>query len=209
MLTGEPAAPVDVIVTVPLYVPAPNPERSTLTDTVDGAAPLAGVAESQGALSDAVHESVPPPAYATDIVWEAGLASPACPVNARLPGVTDNTGAAPGGGAVTVSVTVMLTDEPVAPAEVIVTVPLYVPAPNPEVSTLTDTVDGATPLAGVAESQGALLDAAQESVPPPAFVTDTAWETGLAPPSWPANARLPGVTDNTGAAPGAGPGTGV
>jgi hypothetical protein len=66
----------------------------------------------------------------------------------------------------------MLTGEPVAPAEVIVTVPLYVPAPNPEVSTLTDTVAGAEPLPGVAESQGALLDAAQESVPPPASVTD-------------------------------------
>ena len=104
----------------------------------------------------------------------------------------------------TVRVTGMLIGEPVAPVEVIVTVPLYVPAPNPEMSTLTDTVDGATPLAGVAESQVALPDAAQESVPPPAFVTDIVWEAGLAPPAWPVNARLPGVTDKTEAVPGAG-----
>ena len=104
----------------------------------------------------------------------------------------------------TVRVTGMLIGEPVAPVEVIVTVPLYVPALNPEVSTLTDTVAGAEPLPGVAESQGALLDAAQESVPPPAFVTDIVWEAGLAPPTCPLNARLPGVSDNTG--PGTGPG---
>jgi len=103
------------------------------------------------------------------------------------------------GGAVTVSDTGMLTGEPVTPVEVIVTVPLYVPAPNPEVSTLTDTVDGASPLAGIAESQVALSDAAQESVPPPAFVTDIDREAGLTPPAWPVNARLPGVTDNAGA----------
>ena len=97
MLIGEPVAPVEVIVTVPLYVPAANPEMSTPTDSVDGATPLAGVAESQGALSDAVQESVPPPVFVTDIVWEAGLASPAWPVNARLPGVTDNTRSGSGG----------------------------------------------------------------------------------------------------------------
>jgi len=91
MLTGEPVTPVEVIVTVPLYVPAPNPEVSTLTDTVDGASPLAGIAESQVALSDAAQESVPPPAFVTDIDWEAGLAPPACPVNERFSGVADNT----------------------------------------------------------------------------------------------------------------------
>jgi hypothetical protein len=65
---------------------------STLTDTVDGAAPLVGVTESQVALPDAAQRSVPPPAFVTEIVWEAGLASPAWPVNARLPGVTNKTG---------------------------------------------------------------------------------------------------------------------
>ena len=208
MLIGEPVAPAEVIVTDPLYVPAASPEMSTLTVTVDGAAPLAGVAECQVALPDAAQESVPPPAFVTDIVWEAGLAPPAWPVNARLPGVTDNTGEAPG-GLVTVRVTGMFIGEPVAPAEVIVTDPLYVPAASPEMSTLTVTVDGAAPLAGVAECQVALPVAAQESVPPPAFVTDIAWEAGLALPAWPVNARLPGVTDNTGEGPGAGPGPGA
>jgi len=65
---------------------------STLTDTVDGAAPLVGVTESHVVLPDAVQRSVPPPAFVTEIVREAGLASPDWPVNARLPGVTDNTG---------------------------------------------------------------------------------------------------------------------
>lgn len=60
------------------------------------------------------------------------------------------------------------------------------------------------PPAGVTESQGASLDAAQRSVPPPAFVTDIDWSAGLAPPAGPVNARLPGVTDNTEAVPGAG-----
>jgi hypothetical protein len=49
--------------------------------------------------------------------------------------------------------------------------------------TLTDTVDGVVLLAGVTESQVALLDAVQRSVPPPAFVTDIDWEAGLAPPA--------------------------
>ena len=122
MLSGEPVTPVEVIVTVPLYVPAASPERSTLTDTVDGAAPLSGFAESQVALSDAAQGSVPPPAFVTDTAWDAGLASPVWPVNARLPGVTDNTGAAPG-GLVTMRVTGMITGEPAAPVEVIVSVP--------------------------------------------------------------------------------------
>jgi hypothetical protein len=63
-------------------------------------------------------------------------------------------------------------------------------------------VDGATPDAGVAESHSASPDATQESVPPPAFATDTAWEAGLAPPGCPVNARAVGVTDNAEAGPG-------
>ena len=59
------------------------------------------------------------------------------------------------------------------------------------------------PAAGVTESQVASLDAAQRSDTPPAFVTDIDWEAGLAPPAWPVNERLPGVTDNTEAVPGA------
>jgi hypothetical protein len=54
-----------------------------------------------------------------------------------------------------------------------------------------------------------LPDADQESVPPPAFVTDIAWEAGLAPPAWPVNKRFLGATDNAGAGPGAGPGAGA
>jgi len=60
------------------------------------------------------------------------------------------------------------------------------------------------PAAGVTKSQGALSDAAQRSDAPPAFVTDSDWEAGLAPPAWPLNERLPGVTDNTEDVPGAG-----
>ena len=85
----------------------------------------------------------------------------------------------------TVSVTGMIPGEPVAPADVTVTAPSYFPAVSPAMSTLTVSMDGALPPAGVAESQVALSDAVQESVPPPAFVNDIGCEAGLAPPAWP------------------------
>jgi len=101
----------------------------------------------------------------------------------------------------TVRVTGMLFAEPEAPVEAIVTVPLYVPPTKPERSTLTDTVNGAMPTAGVTESQVASLDAAQRGDTPPGFVTDIDWEGGFAPPAWPVNERLPVVTDNVDAVP--------
>jgi hypothetical protein len=95
MLFAEPEAPVEAIVTVPLNVPPTNPERLTLTDTVNGAMPTAGVTKSQVASLDAAQRGDTPPASVTNIDWEAGLAPPAWPVNERLPGVTDNTEAVP------------------------------------------------------------------------------------------------------------------
>jgi hypothetical protein len=43
---GLPVAPGDVMVTVPLYVPAANPAGFTATPTVADVLPLAGVADS-------------------------------------------------------------------------------------------------------------------------------------------------------------------
>jgi hypothetical protein len=66
---------------------------------------------SHALVSDAVQVIVPPPVLATVSVLAAGSAPPAVALNARLAGVTDNTG----GGGSTVSVTATVFDEP-APA---------------------------------------------------------------------------------------------
>src|ERR1700755_2874974 len=54
------------------------------------------------------------------------------------------------------------------------------------------------PLPGVTVNHGALSDAVQLSVPPPAFATLSVLAAGLAPPAVPRNDRLDGLTESTG-----------
>jgi hypothetical protein len=81
--------------------------------TVPAFVPLPGETLSQVALSDAVQLIEPLPVLLTETVFAAGSLPPTVAVNARVAGVTDKTG---GGGGSTVSVTVTVFGEPVAPA---------------------------------------------------------------------------------------------
>ena len=88
-------------------------------------------------------------------------------------------------GAVTFSVTGMLAG--LAPAELIVTVPLYVPALKPLVLIAMLTGDGTVPL-GVAESQAAVPVEVVKAIPDvPVTLTDCA--AGGVPPSVKLNVR--------------------
>src|SRR5690348_16577831 len=64
----------------------------------------------------------------------------------------------------------------------------------------TDAVAAPVPLAGESESQLALSDALQESVPVPPFEMPSDCDGGLVPPTDPAKLRLVGLTTSTGAA---------
>lgn len=96
-------APVALIVTAALYVPA----ASELVDTVAVNPPLpvpdAGDSVSQAALSVTDHASVPPPVLLMLTVCEAGLPPPCCAEKDRLVGLVPMAGGA--GAAVTVKLT--------------------------------------------------------------------------------------------------------
>ena len=165
-----------------------------MADTVSvcGAVPDAGVTDSHGASSDAVKESVPPPVFVTLSVLVAGLAPPAVAENDRLAGDTEIAGAA-----ATVRVTGICFGEPWVPAEVTVTVPEYVPAARPVVSTDTLRSRGAVPLVGLTDSHGASSETVKESEPPPVLATLSVLAAGLAAPAVALNARLDGATAST------------
>jgi hypothetical protein len=93
---------------------------STDTVVVEGAVPDVGLTLSHVALSLAVQFSVPPPVLVMFKDWFAGLAPPAA-VKLKLVGLTPIVGEA---AALTVNVTGTVTGVLVAPAALIVTVPL-------------------------------------------------------------------------------------
>src|SRR5258708_2685950 len=96
--------------------------------TVPALAPLPGDTLSQVTFSDAVQLIEPEPVFETLTVLAAGSVPPTVAVNASVAGVTDSTG---GGGGSTVSVTVTVFGEPVAPAAASVMSSVYVPAVKP------------------------------------------------------------------------------
>ena len=104
-------------------------------------------------------------------------------------------------GGVCVTVSVTGTDSGVfeAPAEVIWTLPVYVPALKPAGATEIDNVDVAVPDVGdtfnqVVPDDEVLADAVQASVPLPLFVIWMDCAEGTAPPRVYANCSVPGVT---------------
>jgi hypothetical protein len=101
-------------------------------------------------------------------------------------------------GCTTVKLTVTSFGEPPAPAALIVTVPLYVPALRPALVAVTNTLPAPAPLRGVAPSHGASVNTDQESSPPPLFEMATFWPLGDAPPSSAEKTRLAGATESTG-----------
>jgi hypothetical protein len=184
-----------------VYVPRARPAAFTDTDTEAGAVPAAGVAASHDASSDVVKLSVPPPVLATASDCAGGAAPPSTAVNARLAGVTESAG---GCGGATVRVTGTCFGEPLTPADVTVTVAVYVPAASP--ATLTEAVRsaGAEPLPGVTDSHDASSLAVNDRVPPPVLLTDSVLVAGLDPPAVALNASDDGVTASAGG--GGGPG---
>ena len=156
-----------------------------VTVSVAGAVALAGVTASHAASSDAVTSSVPPPVLVTATVLAAGLVPPAVAVKARVVGETDSAG---GVGGLTVSVTVIVFGEPVAPVAVTVTSVVYVPAASPVIDGVTVIVPAFVPLAGDTLSHVALSDAVQSIVPPPVLLTASVLAAGSEPPAVAVNA---------------------
>jgi hypothetical protein len=141
--------------------------------------------------------NVPAPLLLT--LSDAGVGSipPTIPLNANVLGVTDNI------GCVIVSVTVMTLGDPCAPAAVIVTCPVYVPAVNgrlswPTVDAETCSVCGAVPLPGVTVSQGTSAAALKLIAPAPVFVTLTKAGAGLGAPTSAVKLKVVGDTARTG-----------
>ena len=81
----------------------------------------------------------------------------------------------------------------VDPEAVMVMVALYVPATNPVRFTFAVTVPLLVPATGLRVSHAALLEAAQDKVPPAVLETVNVFETGLAPPVVPEKTRLLGL----------------
>src|SRR4051794_41859710 len=87
---------------------------SGVTVSVCGAVPDAGATDIHVASSDAVNDSVPPPALETSMVLPAGFAPPCVALNDRLAGVVASAGPGAAGG--TLNGTGTTFGEPAAPA---------------------------------------------------------------------------------------------
>src|ERR1051326_6515114 len=88
-----------------------------------------------------------------------------------------------GGGAGTVRVAETIFGDPVTPAAVTVTVPVYAPAAIPVAFAATLTEPAFVPDDGETVSQAALLAATHGIVPPPAFAIETLCGAGFAAPA--------------------------
>src|SRR3954471_20381067 len=163
-----------------------------VTVRVWGAVPEPGLTDIHEASSDAVNDSVPLPAFDTAIVFAAGSAPPAVALNDRLAGVVASAG--PVGAGPTVNVTGTTFGEPVAPAAVIVTLAVYVPAVSNPTFGATETDPGAVPPPGVTVTHDWSAAAVYESDPPPLLVIDRLCGAGSAPPWLAENERLDGPT---------------
>src|SRR5256885_1454991 len=86
------------------------------------------------------------------------------------------------GAAAIVKVTGTLSGLFVAPAEVMMTLPLYVPVASPVISTETLAEEGAVPEVGEIDSQLWLEDADHTSVPAPVLLMVSVWLGGFGPP---------------------------
>jgi hypothetical protein len=126
---GPLLAPVELICTVPLYVPAAREFARIETLTVPGVVPL-GVAASQlppvVVLTDVVNGIAAPPEAVTDRFCAPGSEPRFAMLKDSGPPVTDNVGLL-----VTTKLTGIVTGLLVAPLEVRVIEPLYVPAARP------------------------------------------------------------------------------
>src|SRR3954451_12875682 len=98
----------------------------------------------------------------------------------------------------TVSVTVTVFGEPVAPGAVKVMSVVYVPTAKSVIVGVAVTVAAFVPPVGDTLSHAAFSDAVQLIEPEPVFETLTVLVAGLLPPTVAVNASVAGVTDNTG-----------
>ena len=160
--------------------------------TVPLPVPDAGAKVNQVALSLADHVKVPPPVLLRLSVCAAGLPPPWVAENEKLVGLAPMAGGT--GAAITVSVTGTDCGVLVAPVAVIVIVPLYVPAVRLAVFTLTVTVLGAEPEAGLRVNHAALSLTDQLMVPPPVFVMLSVWLAGFKAPCVPVKVKLVGFS---------------
>ena len=140
--------------------------------------------------------SEPPPPFVTFTGWAAGLEPPAVAVNESVDGDTASTGEA----GLTLSVTLIVFGDPVAPAAATVTAVVYVPAESPAIDGVTVSVAGADPDAGETLSHDTDSDAVKLSVPPPVLVMLAVCAAGLAPPTVALNVMLVAETASAGVA---------
>src|SRR3954453_19478257 len=98
----------------------------------------------------------------------------------------------------TVSVTVTVLGEPVAPGAVKVTSVVYVPTARPVIVGVAVTVPGLVPLSGDTVSQEAFSAAVQLIEPDPVLLTDTGLGAGSVPPTVAVHPSVAGVTDRAG-----------
>ena len=147
----------------------------TETDRVAGVVPLVGVTLIQEALPEAVNPMAPD-WFVTDRVCGAG-AVPLVDVKLSILGVTVTSG-----GPVIVSVTATLA-ELAAPPAVTPIVPVNVPVPRPAGLTVTSTLPGVVPVAGLSCSQLPGEVAVKVRGVPPVEIAKLCG-AGAVPPGW-------------------------
>lgn len=168
-VTGLFDAWAEVMVIAPLYAPGVRPAGFTFAVRVTGVVPVVGATDNQlpPVVVDAAAAKLRAnPLLPSATVFDAGVAPPIWKLNDSELGATVSVGAD-----VTVRETGTLSGLFDAPAEVMVTAPLYTPGASPAVFTLTVRLAGVVPLVGATESQF-----------PPDVVDAAAVKERLAPP---------------------------
>jgi hypothetical protein len=160
-----------------------------------GVTPLVGETVSQLpplAVVAAAVKGVPVPDEVTEAVCAEGEVCPDMAVKLRVDGLIESVC-----GASTVSETGIVIGLPVAPAEAMVTVPLYVAGVIPLAFTVTETLPGVLPLAGETDSQLPLVvvAVAVKFKDPGVPVTEMVCAAGADPPCTWEKVRLAGVAE--------------
>src|SRR5213594_628050 len=160
--------------------------------SVGGAVPVVGASPIHAVSMVADQFSVPPPVLDTRMEDVCGAVLPTNACSVRALGVTDRNG-----GGVMTNVTVICAGLPVAPADVTVTWPVWVPVASPAGLSVTVIEAAPVPLLGAALSHVVSVDVLQDRTPPPGFVTLSV--RILEPlPCWALSRTDVGVTDSTG-----------
>lgn len=187
-------APGELSAIMALKVPAASEPMAAVTVIVPFPLPEFCESVNQGALSLAIHVSVPPPVLLMLSVWAAGFPPPCCAVKDRVVGIA----AMRGGTGASATMNVTGTEVFLAPGALMVIAPLYVPTANEPVAALILIAPLLVPEAGESVNQAALSLAVQVSVPPPVLLMFSVWVAGLPLPRWTVKEKLVGLVPMAG-----------